>query len=127
MRYVIFGAGAIGGAVGARLHKSGHDVLLIARGAHYQKMAADGLTIATPAERFTARIPVVSSTADAGLRDGDAVLLCVKSQQSWEALLAVRDAAARAGVSVPVVCMQNGVDNERKALRLFPETYGQWY
>jgi 2-dehydropantoate 2-reductase len=125
MRYVIFGAGAIGGLVGARLHQSGHDVMLVARGAHYEKIAADGLTFATPTERVTLAVPVVASVAEAGLRDGDVVLLCTKSQQSWDALLSIRDAAADAtDNAVPIVCLQNGVANERLALRLFPEVYG---
>jgi 2-dehydropantoate 2-reductase len=125
MRYVIFGAGAIGGLVGARLHQSGHDVMLVARGAHYEKMAADGLTLATPTERVTLTIPVVPTVAEAGLRDGDVVLLCTKSQQSSEALLSIRDAATGAtGNAVPIVCLQNGVANEYLALRLFPEVYG---
>ena len=33
MRYVIYGAGAIGGTIGGRLFQHGHDVALIARGA----------------------------------------------------------------------------------------------
>jgi len=36
MRYIVIGAGAIGGTIGARLHQSGHEVLLIARGPHYE-------------------------------------------------------------------------------------------
>jgi len=122
MRYVIFGAGAIGGLVGARLHQSGHDVMLIARGAHYEKLYADGLTLATPVQRVTLRIPVARSAAEAGLRDGDVVLLCVKSQQTGEALLSIRDAAAQC--RIPLVTLQNGVANERMALRLFADVYG---
>ena len=34
MRYVVYGAGAIGGTIGGRLFQHGHDVVLIARGAH---------------------------------------------------------------------------------------------
>jgi 2-dehydropantoate 2-reductase len=125
VRYVIFGAGAIGGLVGARLHQSGHDVMLIARGAHYEKLASDGLTLATPNERETLRIPVAPTVEQAGLRDGDVLLLCTKSQQSWGALLEIRDAAAgTTGNAVPIVCLQNGVNNEPLALRLFPEVYG---
>ncbi|MFN8508386.1 MAG: 2-dehydropantoate 2-reductase N-terminal domain-containing protein [Dehalococcoidia bacterium] len=33
MRYIIYGAGAVGGAIGGRLFQSGRDVVLIARGA----------------------------------------------------------------------------------------------
>ena len=42
MRFVIFGAGAIGGVVGAWLHQAGHDVALIARGEHDGRSASAG-------------------------------------------------------------------------------------
>lgn len=32
MRYIIVGAGAVGGAIGGRLAEAGHDVVLVARG-----------------------------------------------------------------------------------------------
>ncbi|HEX4815061.1 MAG TPA: 2-dehydropantoate 2-reductase N-terminal domain-containing protein [Nonomuraea sp.] len=38
MRYIVIGAGAVGGTIGARLHQGGHDVLLIARGAHHDAL-----------------------------------------------------------------------------------------
>ncbi len=122
MRYVIFGAGAIGGMVGARLHQSGHEVLLIARGAHHDAIARDGLTMLSPNERETFRIPVARDAGSAGLRSGDVILLCVKAQDTWGALIDVRDAAPR--LAPPIVCMQNGVASEAIALRLFPEVHG---
>ena len=35
MRFVVVGAGAIGGVLGGRLHQHGHDVVLVARGEHH--------------------------------------------------------------------------------------------
>jgi 2-dehydropantoate 2-reductase len=122
MRFVVFGAGAIGGVVGARLHQSGHDVLLIARGAHREAIAARGLTLKSPVEQSTLAIPVVGSAAKAGITEGDVVLLSTKSQDTWAALIDLRDAAPE--VEPPLVLLQNGVENERVALRLFPDVYG---
>jgi 2-dehydropantoate 2-reductase len=122
MRYVIFGAGAIGGLVGARLHQSGHEVLLIARGAHREAIERDGLTMLSPNEHETFRIPVARDAASAELQADDVILLCVKTQDTWQALLDIRDAAPAPGL--PIVCLQNGVANEPMALRLFPEVYG---
>jgi 2-dehydropantoate 2-reductase len=122
MRYVIFGAGAIGGLVGARLHQSGHEVLLIARGAHHDAIARDGLTMLTPSERETFKLPVARDAASAGLRPDDVVLLCVKSQDTWNALMDLRDAAPTR--DLPIVCLQNAVENERMALRMFANVYG---
>jgi len=122
MRYVIFGAGAVGGMVGARLHQSGHQVLLIARGAHHDAIARDGLTMLSPTERETFRIPVARDAGSAGLQSDDAILLCVKTQDTLGALVDIRDAAPR--LKLPIVCLQNGVASEVMALRLFPEVHG---
>ena len=121
MRFVVFGAGAIGGAVGARLHQSGHDVLLIARGAHHDAIAEHGLTLETPEERVTLRIPVARDPAAASIGPDDVLLLTMKGQDTADALDALR---AAAGTEMALVCMQNGVENERVALRRFPRTYG---
>ena len=40
-----FGAGAIGGVISARLHETGHDVVLVARGRHYEVLAPRGLEL----------------------------------------------------------------------------------
>src|ERR1700733_10657559 len=47
-RYVIIGAGAIGGTVGGVLARAGIPTVLIARGRHAEVLAADGLTLKTP-------------------------------------------------------------------------------
>ena len=121
MRFVIFGAGAIGGVVGARLHQSGHDVALIARGAHHDAIAADGLVLETPADTTTHRIPVAANPAELGIGADDVVLLAVKSQDTQGALEALREARPE---GAPVVLLQNGVENERTALRILPDVYG---
>jgi 2-dehydropantoate 2-reductase len=121
MRFVVFGAGAVGGVVGARLFAAGHDVALIARGAHLQVLQRSGLTLETPAERVTLRIPAVGDPADLDWGPEDVVLLATKSQDTSGAL----DALGRAGAwDVPIVCLQNGVENERMALRRYPDVYG---
>ncbi len=121
MRFVVIGAGAIGGVVGARLSQAGRQVLLVARGAHYEAIAGGGLTLETPRERIALRIPVVRTPAALSFRPEDVVLLATKSQDTAPALDTLRDAAP---TSTPVVCLQNGVENERLALRIFPEVYG---
>jgi 2-dehydropantoate 2-reductase len=121
MRFVVFGAGAIGGAVGARLHQSGHAVTLIARGAHLEAIRTGGLTFLTPVEHVVVELPAVGDPGGVAWTGDEVVLLATKSQDTLAALTALRDAAGR---SVPVVCLQNGVENERVALRLMNEVYG---
>ncbi|MGI8713336.1 MAG: ketopantoate reductase family protein [Solirubrobacteraceae bacterium] len=121
-RFVVFGAGAVGGVVGARLHQGGHDVALIARGVHLEVIRSSGLILETPAERAVLEIPAAGdpSELDVG-RDDDIVLLATKSQDTSAAL----DALQRAGAgATPIVCLQNGVENERLALRRFADVYG---
>jgi 2-dehydropantoate 2-reductase len=119
MRFVVLGAGAIGGAVGARLFQRGYDVTLVARGEHGRALQS-GLVLEAPGETVTLPIPVVADPAQASW-DGDAVvLLAVKGQDTDHALTQL----GAAPPSTPVVCMQNGVENERRVLRHFPHTYG---
>ncbi len=120
MRYVICGAGAIGGSLGAKLFVAGRDVALIARGAHLAAIQECGLTLITPEGEATHRIAAAGHPSEIEWRDGDVVLLTVKSQDTQGALEDLRSAAG----DVPVVCAQNGVANERMTLRLFSRVYG---
>jgi 2-dehydropantoate 2-reductase len=121
MRFVIFGAGAIGGVVGARLHQGGFDVALIARGAHYRAIRDHGLTLEQPHATAVLEIPVADSPAAREWSGDEVVMLATKSQDTMGALTDLRAAAP---ASTPVVCLQNGVENERIALRLFANVYG---
>ncbi len=122
MRYVIYGAGAIGGVMGARLHLSGQEVALIARGAHLEALREDGLSFTSADGTQTLPIPAAGSPAELDLTTEDVVILAMKSQDTVAALDALFAAAPPA---ITVVCAQNGVVNERMALRRFPNVYGQ--
>ena len=117
MRFVVYGAGGIGGVLGGLLHRSGHSVVLIARGAHYEAMRERGLRLESPAESIELDVPVVDHPSRLAWDDGDVTLLAMKSQDSVGALKALPRA-------VPVVCVQNGVANERSALRRYADVYG---
>jgi len=121
MRCIIYGAGAVGGVIGARLHQHGHDVMLIARGAHLDALRRDGLTIESAGTRERLDIPAVGSPSEIEFRDDDAVLLTMKTQDTEAALNELR---ASAGTKIPVFCAQNGVENERLAARRFENVYG---
>ena len=116
MRFVVLGAGAIGGAVGGGLFRAGHDVTLIARGAALPVLQSTGLTLQTPDGDEVLRVPTVGSAQ--AVRDGDVVILAVKSQHTVAALESL------AGRDVTIVCAQNGVANEVEALRRFERVYG---
>ncbi len=121
MRFVVYGAGAIGGVVGGLLAEHGSDVVFIARGEHGAAIESAGLTIETPDDRIPVRTELVSHPSELAFDVDDVVLLAMKSQDT---LAAVDALALAAPASIPVVCLQNGVENERFALRRFENVYG---
>ncbi len=123
MRFVVYGAGAIGGVVGARLHQSGRDVALIARGAHLRAIRSQGLTLRSPEEHSVLELPAAENPEQLGVgAEEDVILLAVKGQDTPGALAALREAGTPA--TTPIICLQNGVENERLALRIFASVYG---
>ncbi|HMC41440.1 MAG TPA: 2-dehydropantoate 2-reductase N-terminal domain-containing protein [Acidimicrobiales bacterium] len=121
MRYVVFGAGAVGGAIGGRLFEHGHEVVLVARGPHLEALRARGLELRSPDAALTLPIPAVDRPGRVDFGPDDVVLLATKSQDTAAALDALRAVSRE---DLPVVCAQNGVDNERMALRSFARVYG---
>jgi 2-dehydropantoate 2-reductase len=121
VRYIIYGAGGIGGVIGGRLFHHGHEVTLICRGEHCDTIRRQGLTLKTPTETLHLAIPAVSHPAELTFTGEDVVILTMKSQDTE---LALRDLYRAAGDTVPVICAQNGVDNERMAARRFARVYG---
>jgi 2-dehydropantoate 2-reductase len=79
MRICIYGAGAIGGLLGARLARAGAEVSLIARGPHLAAMRANGLTLRSAEESFT--VPVAASDDPATLGAQDYVVVTLKAHQ----------------------------------------------
>jgi 2-dehydropantoate 2-reductase len=128
MHYVIIGAGAVGGTIGGRLHQHGHRVTLVARGAHLEAMRDKGLRLATPDGEHTLEVPVAADPSEVDLTSDSVLVLTVKSQHTVATLAAWVDAPVRgggtAGERLPLLCAQNGVANERAALRLFARVYG---
>jgi 2-dehydropantoate 2-reductase len=121
MRFIVYGVGAIGGTIAASLVLSGHEVAGIARGAQLEAIRGDGLLFRTPLITERVHFPCFGAPGDVGFRDDDVIMLTMKSQDTHDALIALRDAGMR---NQAIVCAQNGIDNERQALRLFPNVYG---
>ncbi len=120
MRYVVYGAGAVGGVIGAHLHLAGLPVTLVARGQHLAAIRAGGLVLDSGTGRHRIHAPATDTAAEVGWTDDTVVILAVKSHQAAAALGDLRE---HAPARVPVVCATNGIATERAALRLFPRTY----
>jgi len=121
MRIIVFGTGAIGGTVAAALARNGQEVTAIARGEQLAVIRNEGLRLRSPVDDFTVALDVVETPEAARIGPGDAVLMAMKGQHMQAALEALRAAGVQ---DQPIFCLQNGVDNERKALRLFGNVHG---
>ena len=125
MRYVIVGAGALGGAIGAKLTEAGSIVALVARGEHLEALRTTGLRLRTPEDPAgtTQRIPSFPtvSAVEPPIGADDVVILAVKVHQAPPVLSEL--AATTAGNTPAIVCCTNGLDGERQALRHFDRVY----
>ena len=114
MRYLIVGAGGIGGYFGARLAADGNDVTFQVRGRQAEAMASNGLTVLSPLGDATIEKPQILADNDhPGHFDG--VLLCTKLWDVEAAALAIKPLLAQDSFVAP---LQNGVEAEEIAARV---------
>jgi 2-dehydropantoate 2-reductase len=104
MKICIYGAGAIGGYLGAQLADAGCDVNLIARGPHLDAMREHGLTLEIGGERKVLPVPCTDDPAEAGPQDY--VFLTLKAHSVLPMLDQI---APLLGPDTAVVTAQNGV------------------
>ncbi len=77
MKVCVVGAGAIGGLAGAWFARAGHEVCLVARGAHLEALRRNGLTLLSDGNRSIFPIPASDDPADFGVQD--TVVVCLKT------------------------------------------------
>lgn len=132
-RYVIIGAGAIGGGIGARLAQAGVPTVLVARGAHLEALQQHGIRLRTPREDVVLPVTAVGSIADVDLTPDDVIVVSVKTQQLLDVLPEVADAPVRdaaggelgtVGELLPVFLATNGVSAEPLAARYVRRVFG---
>lgn len=105
MKIAVMGAGAMGGYFGGRLAQAGHEVWLIARGAHLDALRRDGLRILSP--KGDAHLPGIRATndpADVGI--ADLILFTVKNRDVEAAAHAI---TPMLGPRTFAVTVQNGI------------------
>ncbi|ORV40098.1 2-dehydropantoate 2-reductase [Mycobacterium conspicuum] len=131
-RYVIIGAGAIGGTVGGVLTRAGIPAILVARGQHAQVLTSAGMTLRTPDGTFHTAVSAASRPADVRLSRRDVLVFATKTQQLDAALQEWVDqpvhdrdgVVGMAGELLPAMTALNGVAAEEKALRYFSRVFG---
>ncbi|RUW05725.1 oxidoreductase, partial [Mesorhizobium sp. M1A.F.Ca.IN.022.05.2.1] len=105
MRITVFGAGAIGGYLAAKLAIAGRvDLSIVARGAHLEAIQADGLRLIEDGKETIARVRAAATAEELGIQDY--VVLALKAHSLAPAL---GEIAPLLGEGTAVVTMQNGV------------------
>ena len=114
---LIYGAGAIGGTLGAHFVRTGHEVLFVDRAPeHVEAMQARGLRIEGSITEFTVRANAVLNNKLEG--SFQTVFLCVKAHHTREAVRVLEPHLALNGF---VVSAQNGL-NELEIARVVGES-----
>jgi len=106
MKICIFGAGAVGGVMAGWLHRAGHEVSVVARGANLTAIRAHGLRIRAHDTGEIAAFRVRAESDPAKLGAQDCVIVTVKAQSLPEAGRAM---ASLSGPDTTVVTAMNGV------------------
>jgi 2-dehydropantoate 2-reductase len=114
-RIVVIGAGAVGSALGALLHRAGRNVVLIARPAHAAAIRQNGLRVDGDTGDFVISI----EAAEALHFRPDLALLTVKTQD----VIATVKANQAFLNGVPVVTSQNGVRSDELVASILPRDH----
>lgn len=101
----VVGAGGIGSYYAALASHFGHQVKLLARGAHRDAIRANGLELKRPGETFVARLDATDDGTS--LRDSEYVIVSVKSYSLAEVAPTLVEAAKAGATIIPLL---NGVD-----------------
>lgn len=106
MRFLVWGAGAIGGTMGAYLARAGHDVTLVDNVAeHVAAIARSGIRITGPIEEFV--VPVPAFTLETLDGTWDAIILATKAHHTETATHALLPHLGKNGC---VISAQNGLN-----------------
>jgi ketopantoate reductase len=104
MNICVYGAGAIGGSIAARLFASGEKVSVIARGAHAEAIRERGLTVLAGDSRIEARVRCAGDPAEPG------VILNTSPQRNRLVIGAAHDASTQAVADVAALFVRAGYD-----------------
>ena len=113
MRWLILGAGGIGGYYAARLAAAGEQVTVTARGEHLAAIQASGLRLKWEGGELHQSLLALDQSSllrECRADDFDIIVLAIKAGATAEVIAAFDGWLAEA--EVPVLSLQNGVDNE---------------
>lgn len=104
MKLCVFGAGAVGGHIAAKLAAAGNDVSAVARGAHLDAMRERGLKLLHGEKTIVGRVRAVGSARELGPQDAVFVTLKANLLEAF-----AEQCAPLLGRDTAVVFVQNGI------------------
>lgn len=111
MRLLIYGAGALGQALGCMLTASGHQVDLVLRKRFSKIIAAEGLSVTGIYGNFHASAKKLNLITDIAGVSGSVYDFILITTKTYDTAHAAKDIAALSKCTCPVVSMQNGCGN----------------
>ena len=115
-RFVIVGAGAIGGSVAGLFHQANVPFAVVARGTHGETIRRDGLSLNLFDQYLSVPVHCVSTLAELDWQVGDVAVIATKLNDVPEVLVQLERFTSS---SVPVVCLTNGIHAESWAAEKF--------
>jgi 2-dehydropantoate 2-reductase len=124
MNIVIIGAGGVGSYFGAKLIEAGHDVVLVARGAHLHAMQNNGLHVNHSTLQFSKRVQACDMQTFLQTKPlaYDLLILLTKSMETATIAKQLSLWLDAHGANVYVLSLQNGVENEDILAEYLPKT-----
>jgi len=121
MRFIIYGAGAIGMSLGGVLSLSKNQTILIGRKHNVTPIREKGLKLNTPKGLLKVDVPIVAGLSEIEFSPDDLIFLTTKSHQTETAISELRKTTS---LDLPVFCFQNGVRNEKTVSKYYTKVYG---
>ncbi len=103
MKYLIIGAGGVGGCIGAYMTEAGKDVTMIARGAHLKAMQENGLRMETTKKGNYVVSPVQATDMEHYTGDPDVIFVCVKGYSLDDTVPFIRRVARPGTLVIPIL------------------------
>ena len=111
LRFIVYGAGAIGTYIGGSLSLSGHECVFIERQELAVELERQGLILHIAEKHEHIPKPIIVTSIENALEHGhfDACIFAIKS---YDTRLTVQNLSSLRSILPPFICIQNGVENE---------------
>ena len=119
MKVLVYGAGAVGGYVGARLGQSGHQVTMIVRDVTAESIQAEGLRISEGEQSFIAHPNTTTSVAQTFTLPDARFDLIIMGMKAYDLKTALDHLVAFCPDPPPILTLQNGIGVERPFIEQF--------